>query len=100
MLDTLWSKDLTSASEPRSSTSGTRRRKRMNQGDDGSRGRVTRYGAHRMPRKRSVLSRSIAAGGAVVCIGAVYEITAPTAHAFSIVFRSPDGNGSINEVRV
>ncbi len=57
-------------------------------------------GAHRTARKRSKLTRTIAAGGAVVCIGAVYEITAPTVHALSIVFRTPQANGTTNELRV
>jgi len=56
--------------------------------------------AHRRPRKRSPLTRVVAAGGAVVCIGAAYEVTAPTVQALSIVFYSPDGSGSTNEVRV
>jgi hypothetical protein len=57
-------------------------------------------GAHKAPRKRSVLTRTIAAGGAVVCIGAVYEMTAPTVHALSIVFRTPQANGTTDEVRI
>jgi hypothetical protein len=57
-------------------------------------------GAHRKPRKRSRLTRAVAAGGAVICIGAVYEMTAPTVHALSIVFRTPQADGSTNEVRV
>jgi hypothetical protein len=57
-------------------------------------------GAHRTPRKRSALTRTIAAGGAVVCIGVVYEMTAPTVHALSIVFRSPQANGTTDEVRI
>jgi hypothetical protein len=57
-------------------------------------------GTHRRPRKRSALSRAIAAGGAVVCIGTVYEVTAPTVQALTIVFRSTDGTGQTNEVRV
>lgn len=56
--------------------------------------------AHRRPRKRSPLTRVVAAGGAVVCIGAAYEVTAPTVHALSIVFHSPDASGNTNEVRV
>lgn len=57
-------------------------------------------GAHRTPRKRSALTRAIAAGGAVVCIGVVYEMTAPTVHALSIVFRTPQANGTTDEVRI
>jgi hypothetical protein len=57
-------------------------------------------GAHRRPRKRSAMSRAVAAGGAVICIGAVYEVTAPTVQALTIVFRSTGGTGQTNEVRV
>jgi hypothetical protein len=57
-------------------------------------------GAHRRPRKRSAMSRAVAAGGAVICIGAVYEVTAPTVQALTIVFRNTDGTGQTNEVRV
>jgi hypothetical protein len=53
-----------------------------------------------VPRKRSVLTRTVAAGGAVVCIGTVYEATAPTVHALSIVFYAPQANGTTNELRV
>jgi hypothetical protein len=53
-----------------------------------------------MPRKRSVLTRTVAAGGAIVCIGAAYEATAPTVHALSIVFYTPQANGTTNELRV
>jgi hypothetical protein len=60
----------------------------------------TTRGAHRKPRKRSPLTRAVAAGGAVVCIGSAYQLTAPAVHALSIVFRSPDGQGNTNEVRV
>jgi hypothetical protein len=61
---------------------------------------VGKAAAHRRPRKRSALTRVVAAGGAVVCIGAAYEVTAPTVHALSIVFRAPDGNGGTNETRI
>jgi hypothetical protein len=47
-----------------------------------------------------VLTRTVAAGGAVVCIGAAYEATAPTVHALSIVFYTPQANGTTNELRV
>lgn len=60
----------------------------------------TSKGAHRKPLRRSPLIRAVVAGGAVACIGAAYEMTAPTVHALSIVFRSPDGQGNTNEVRV
>jgi hypothetical protein len=61
---------------------------------------VGRAAAHRRSRKRSPLTRAVAAGGAVICIGAAYEVTAPTVHALSIVFRAPDGNGNTNETRI
>src|SRR5690349_17396624 len=61
---------------------------------------VSKRAAHRRLRKRSPLTRAVAAGGAVICIGAAYEVTAPTVHALSIVFRSPDGNGNTNETRI
>jgi hypothetical protein len=61
---------------------------------------VSRRAAHSKPHKRSAVARVIAAGGAVICIGAAYEITAPTVHALSIVFRTPDGSGHTNEMRV
>jgi hypothetical protein len=57
-------------------------------------------GAHRVPRRRSAVTRTVAAGGVVVCMGAAYEVTAPTVHALSIVFRTPEANGSTDEVRV
>jgi hypothetical protein len=57
-------------------------------------------GAHRRPRKPSPLTRAVAAGAVVVCIGAAYEMAAPAVHALSIVFRTPDGQGNTNEVRV
>jgi hypothetical protein len=50
--------------------------------------------------KRSALSRLVAAGGIALCIGATYEVTAPTVHALSIVFLSPDGSGHTNETRL
>jgi len=73
----------------------------MTQGIGADRQQHTRRrGAHWKPRRRSTLTRVVAAGGAVVCIGAAYEITAPTVHALSIVFRNPDGNGGTNETRI
>jgi hypothetical protein len=46
------------------------------------------------------VTRVVAAGGAVICLGAAYEITAPTVHALSFVFRTPDGSGHTNEMRI
>ena len=67
--------------------------------NDGPR-QVSTRAAHRRPRKRSALTRVVAAGGAVVCIGAAYEVTAPTVHALSIVFHSPATDGTTNETRI
>lgn len=72
----------------------------MTPGSGANRRQRRTSGSHRMPRKRSVLTRAVAAGGAVVCIGAAYEATAPTVHALSIVFYTPQANGTTNELRV
>jgi hypothetical protein len=69
-------------------------------GNGSSRRQLTSTGVHRRPRKRSALTRTVAAGGVVVCMGAAYAVTAPTVHALSIVFRTPEANGTTNEVRV
>jgi hypothetical protein len=72
----------------------------MTPGSGAHRRQCRTSGAHRAPRKRSALTRTVAAGGAVVCIGAAYEATAPTVHALSIVFYNPQANGTTNELRV
>lgn len=72
----------------------------MTPGSGATRRQRRTSGAHRVPRKRSVLTRTVAAGGAIVCIGAAYEATAPTVHALSIVFYTPQANGTTNELRV
>jgi hypothetical protein len=72
----------------------------MNPVNSGGQRPSSRTGSHRKPTTRSVLTRTIAAGGAVVCIGTAYQVTTPVAHALSIVFHNPDGNGGTNEVRV
>ncbi len=51
-----------------------------------------KMGIHRMPRKRSVMTRTVAvggvaAGGAACCLGLLGDGTAPTANAFSTSFR-------------
>jgi hypothetical protein len=73
----------------------------MTPGSGGCRRQVRRSGAHRKTReRRPILTRTLAAAAAVVCLGAAYEATAPTVHALAIVFRTPDGNGNTNEVRI
>src|ERR1700752_4848705 len=54
--------------------------------------RRKREGAHRAPRGRSALTRTVAAGGAVACIGVAYEVATPTADALSILFNIGAGN--------
>ena len=53
-------------------------------------------GIHRMPRKPSVMTRTVAAGGvaaggAACCLGLLGDGTAPTANAFSTTFVEPNG---------
>jgi hypothetical protein len=72
----------------------------MTPGSGANRRQRRTSGAHRVPRRRSVLTRTVAAGGAIVCIGAAYEATAPAVHALSIVFYTPQANGTTNELRV
>ena len=73
----------------------------MTPGSGGRRRQVRQSGVHRKTReRRPILTRTVAAAAAVVCIGAAYEATAPTVHALAFVFRSPDGNGDTNEVRI
>jgi hypothetical protein len=53
-------------------------------------------GSHRMPRKQSVMTRTVAAGGvaaggAACCLGLLGDGTAPTANAFSTTFVEPNG---------
>jgi hypothetical protein len=73
----------------------------MTPGSGRRRRQARRCGAHRKTRqRRPVLTRTIAAGAAIVSLGAAYEATAPTVHALAIVFRNPDGNGGTNEVRI
>lgn len=68
-----------------------------NGADQGRRHR--RAGAHRLRRKQqTTLTRTVAVGGAAVCIGAAYELATPTADALSIVFR--DGNGNATQVNI
>lgn len=64
-----------------------------------SRGR--KAGAHRRPRKRrSLLTRTVAASGAALCIGAVYELGAPTAEALSILLPGRTVDGVSNATRI
>jgi len=53
-------------------------------------------GSHRMPRKPSVMTRTVAAGGvaaggAACCLGLLGDGTLPTANAFSASFVEPNG---------
>jgi hypothetical protein len=58
-------------------------------------------GAHRRRRKhRSVLTRTVAVGGAAICIGAAYDLSTPTADAFSILLPGRTENGVGNTTRI
>jgi hypothetical protein len=62
-----------------------------------------RGGAHRTPRgvernNRSRAVRTMAVGGAAVCIGLVAEVNAPDAEALSILL--PMGNGSATQINI
>ncbi|MBN3452492.1 hypothetical protein [Mycolicibacterium sp.] len=59
-----------------------------------SRGR----GAHRLPAKGSVLRRTVAAGGAAVCIGAVADT--PVAEALSIILPAAGGSGNVTQLNI
>ncbi len=53
-----------------------------------------------MPRKRSAVTRAVAAGGAVACIGVAYELGTPIAEALSIVIPLGDTSGSGNTITI
>lgn len=57
-----------------------------------------RRGAHRLPAKGSVLRRTVAAGGAAVCIGAVAET--PVAEALSIILPAGGGSGNVTQLNI
>ncbi len=58
-------------------------------------------GAHRRRRKhRSALTRTVAIGGAAICIGAAYDLSTPTADALSIVLPGRTVNGVGNTTRI
>jgi hypothetical protein len=60
-------------------------------------------GAHRKARRRrSVLTRTVAAGGAAICIGAAYDMGTPTAEALSILLPGPtvDGVGTTTRINI
>jgi hypothetical protein len=58
-------------------------------------------GAHRRRRKhRSALTRTVAAAGAAICIGAAYDISTPTADALSILLPGRTVNGVGNTTRI
>ena len=58
-------------------------------------------GAHRRRRKHpSALTRSIAIGGAAVCIGVANDLSTPVADAFSIVLPVGSTNGVGNSIQI
>ena len=58
-------------------------------------------GAHRRRRKHpSALTRSIAVGGAAVCIGVANDLSTPVADAFSIVIPVGSTNGVGNSIQI
>ena len=58
-------------------------------------------GAHRRRRKhRSALTRTVAIGGAAICIGAAYDLSTPTADALSILLPGRTVNGVGNTTRI
>jgi hypothetical protein len=64
--------------------------------DVGHRKGTQKMGIHRMPRKPSVMTRTVAAGGvaaggAACCLGLLGDGTLPTANAFSASFVEPNG---------
>jgi hypothetical protein len=59
-----------------------------------------RAGAHRKRRTNSALRRTVVVSGAVACIGMAVEAATPTADALSIVFTTPNADGSGNTVRI
>lgn len=69
--------------------------------NNADRPQLKKTGAHRMRRKhRSALTRTVAVGGAAICIGAAYDMSTPTAEALSILIpgRTVDGVG--NSIRI
>jgi hypothetical protein len=58
-------------------------------------------GAHRRRRKhRSALTRTVAVGGAAICIGVAYDLSTPTADALSILLPGRTVNGVGNTTRI
>ncbi|MGV0795187.1 hypothetical protein [Mycolicibacterium sp. XJ1819] len=68
--------------------------------DAGTRRRKKRAGSHRRSRRRSMLTRTVIAGGAALCIGAVYELSIPTAEALSILLPGRTVDGVSNSTRI
>ena len=65
--------------------------------DVGHRKGTQKIGSHRMPRKPSVMTRTVAAGGvaaggAACCLGLLGDGTVPTANAFSTTVQVGNGN--------
>ncbi|MGV0849511.1 hypothetical protein [Mycolicibacterium phlei] len=67
--------------------------------NDAGRRRGKRGAAHRRGRRsRSWLARSLAAGGAAVCIGAAYDLSTPSADALSILL--PGGSANTTRINI
>ena len=68
--------------------------------DAGRRRRAT-AGIHRKKRRgRSWLTRTVAVGGAAVCVGTAHEVFTPTADALSILLPGPTVNGVGSATRI
>jgi hypothetical protein len=66
-----------------------------------ARGKRDAKGAHRRPsRRRQIFARTVAAGGAAVCIGAAADLGTPSAEALSILLPGPDGAGSTIRINI
>src|SRR5688572_20348590 len=62
---------------------------------------MKKTGAHRRRRRnRSTLTRTVAAGGAAICMGVAYEVGTPTADAFSILLPGPTVNGVATSTQI
>ncbi len=68
-------------------------------GGAGRREHKTTAGAHRAPRRHQALViRTVAVGGAFVCIGLASEMNLPDADALSILI--PSGNGNATQINI
>jgi hypothetical protein len=69
--------------------------------NNADRWQLKKTGAHRRRRKhRSALTRTVAVGGAAICIGAAYDLSTPVADALSIVLPGRTVNGVGNTTRI